>query len=94
MGWKKGTVVTMISKYWLRKCGSEKPNTLCFGQVHGYAIYEIALEDICDKHGWDHWQRQMTEKTWFTNTMLYFMLRSANEFHGCDVRQREIQPTF
>ncbi len=84
----------MIFKYWLRKCGSKKPNTLCFGPKVGESVYEIALEDICDKHGWEHWQRQMTEKPWFTPAMLYFMLKSANEFHECDVRQVEQQPTF
>jgi hypothetical protein len=81
--------ITMIFKYWLRKCGSTKPNTLCFGLNVGESVYEIALEDICDKNGWEHWQRQMTEKPWFTSAMLYFMLKSANQFHECDVRRVE-----
>ena len=84
----------MIFKCWVRKCGSDKPNTLCFGAKFGESVYEIALEDICDRRGWDHWESQMTPKTWFTPSMLRFMLKAANEFHECDVRHREPKPTL
>ena len=95
MEWKKETAISMTFRYWLRKCKSRKPNTICFGYEVGESVYEIAIEELANREDWEHWKQQMTGKSWFTPSMLFFMLQSANEFHGYDIRERfEQEPTF
>ena len=81
--------MSMMSKAWLRKCGSEKLNTLCFGDREGESVYEIELERISNRQEWEHWEYHMSCKNWFTPLFCQLMLRSANEFHGYDVRSVE-----
>lgn len=75
-------------RYWVRRCESERPNTLCFGRVLYHSDYEIALEDLSNSDQWEEFKLNMSVKRWFTPAMLQWSLNAANAFHGCDIRER------